>query len=120
MYGLIIGIEPIEQILSGQKIWEIRGKRTAIRGTIALIKKGTKTVVGTAEIVAVHGPLSLTDQRKHADKHLPTPKEYKQGCYPQTYAWELTNVKRLRKPVPYQHPSGAVIWVILPDDLVSR
>ncbi len=119
MHGLIIGVEPIEQILSGQKIWEIRGKKTSIRGKIALIKKGTKTVVGTAEIVAVHGPLSLEEQRRQADKHLPTPEEFERGCYPNTYAWELKNVKRLRKPVPYKHPSGAVIWVMLPDDLLQ-
>ena len=46
-----------------------------------------------------------------------TPEELERGCYPNTYAWELTNVKRLRKPVPFKHPSGAVIWVMLPDNL---
>lgn len=112
MHGLIIGVEPIEQILAGQKVWEIRGK-------IALIKKGTKTVVGTADLVEVIGPLSLEEQRRHAAKHLPTPVEFEKGCYPTTYAWVLKNVKRLRKPVAYKHPSGAVIWVMLPEDLLK-
>jgi hypothetical protein len=29
----------------------------------------------------------------------------------------LSSVKRLKKAVPYQHPSGAVIWVKLSDDV---
>lgn len=119
MRGLIIGVEPIEQILSGLKVWEIRGSATKIRGRIALIKKGTKCIVGTANIIAVHGPLSLAAQRKHAAKHLPTPEEYRKGCYPNTFAWELSNVRRLKKPVPYRHPSGAVIWVTLPDGILK-
>lgn len=119
MLGLIIGVEPIEQILSGLKDWEIRGKNTKIRGTIALIKKGTKTVVGTCDLVAVHGPLSLAEQQQHADRHLPTAQEFEAGCYPTTYAWELKNIRRFSQPVPYAHPSGAVIWVRLPSDLLD-
>ncbi|SBT03878.1 hypothetical protein ACCAA_1170021 [Candidatus Accumulibacter aalborgensis] len=29
--------------------------------------------------------------------------------------WELANVQRLPKPVPYQHRSGQVTWVTLDD-----
>jgi ADP-ribose pyrophosphatase YjhB (NUDIX family) len=112
MHGLIIGAEPIEQILLGRKPWEIRGKNTNIRGTIALIKKGSKTVVGTAELVDVHGPLTRAELRRQKNKHRPTAHELKHGCgYKTHYAWELRNVRRLEKPVPYKHPSGAVTWV---------
>jgi hypothetical protein len=121
MHGLIIGAEPIEQILAGLKSWEIRGRRTEIRGRIALIKKGSKTVVGTAQLVAVHGPLSLAELRSNADKHQPTPAELEHGCgYTTTFAWELKDVRRLKKPVPYRHPSGAVTWVRLPENLLRR
>jgi hypothetical protein len=114
MNGLIIGVEPIEQILSGEKCWEMRGKFTHVRGRIALIKKGTKTIVGFADLIEVLGPLSLAQQRKHHRKHRPTPAEYANGQnYKETYAWVLTNIKRVAKPIPYQHPSGAVIWVKL-------
>ncbi len=29
------------------------------------------------------------------------------------FAWVLTNVIRLKMPVPYAHPSGAVTWAML-------
>tara|TARA_R110002096_G_scaffold92501_3_gene209109 strand:+ start:458 stop:682 length:225 start_codon:yes stop_codon:yes gene_type:complete len=29
------------------------------------------------------------------------------------YAWRLCNVKKYNKPIPYNHPKGAVIWVNL-------
>lgn len=29
------------------------------------------------------------------------------------YAWELSNVIKYKKPIPYCHPRGAVIWVKL-------
>jgi hypothetical protein len=120
MHGLIIGVEPIEQILDDRKIWEMRGRTTSIRGRIALIKKGTKTVVGFADIVGCLGPLSLEELRENHLKHLPTPEEYRSGLgYKKTYAWQLENIKRLAKPVPYVHPSGAVIWVILPAEMMQ-
>ena len=35
------------------------------------------------------------------------------------FAWVLSDVKPLAKSVPYDHPSGAVIWVTLAD-IVAR
>lgn len=31
----------------------------------------------------------------------------------QIWAWEISNVKRYRTPVQYNHPQGAIIWVRL-------
>jgi hypothetical protein len=39
------------------------------------------------------------------------PSEAKLGLYRQTYAWVLAKPRRLTTPVPYEHPSGAIIWV---------
>lgn len=41
------------------------------------------------------------------------PSEATLGYYRQTYAWVVENPRRLARPVEYQHPSGAVIWVRL-------
>jgi hypothetical protein len=41
------------------------------------------------------------------------------GWYRQTYAWVLEKPRILKRPVPYQHPSGAVIWARL-DDKAER
>jgi hypothetical protein len=34
--------------------------------------------------------------------------------YKRTFGWVLQTAHRLKQPVPYSHPSGAVIWVNLP------
>ena len=134
MRGLIVCAEPVELILLGRKTWEIRGQKTA-PGPIALIQSGSSTVVGTADLVAVHGPLTAAELARTENKHRIAElqkgefkdrkrRKSKRGGqdglpYPMTYAWELGNVKRLKKPVPYKHPYGAVIWVRLPDDLLD-
>jgi hypothetical protein len=40
--------------------------------------------------------------------------------YPETYAWVLKGAKRFRKPIPYEHPSGPVIWVTLRRSALGR
>ena len=49
--GLIIDEPWISMILRGSKTWEMRKTITKIRGPIALIRKGSKQVVGTADLV---------------------------------------------------------------------
>ena len=46
MKGLIIKSPWIDYILDKEKIWEIRGSSTTIRGPILLIKSGTDKVYG--------------------------------------------------------------------------
>jgi len=78
-------------------------------------------VVGTCELCDVKGPLRLKDLRAKARKlnrlasQITGPMHYRDH----TYAWVLRRAKRLRKPVPYDHPRGAVIWVSL-DAAVGR
>ena len=58
---------------------------------------------------------SLTDEqyRKNARKAGTRPSEAQLGYYRQTYAWVMAKPRYLKRPVPYQHPPGAVIWVRL-------
>ncbi len=116
--GLLIRVPWIDKILDESKTWEIRGSHTGKEGRIGLIESGTGTIVGVAELVGVVGPLSLKelsanwrkagfDRNEHLFR-LP---------YKQTFAWVLQNPKRLPLPVPYNHPSGAVIWVRLKPDV---
>jgi hypothetical protein len=37
-----------------------------------------------------------------------------------TYAWVLSAAKRLKTPVAYKHPQGAVIWVTLDDGVLQK
>jgi hypothetical protein len=47
------------------------------------------------------------------------PAEANLGGYKYTFAWVLANARRFKTPVPYRHPSGAVIWVAL-DEATER
>ena len=113
MRGLIIGQEPLDRILSGQKVWELRGSRTKIRGPIALIESGSGTVVGRCILADVIGPLSVAELKWNARRLGQKPGEISR-YYDRTFAWVLRDVRRLARPIPYRHPRGAVIWVKLP------
>jgi len=78
-------------------------------------------IVGTCELVDVCGPLTHDQLCASVDCHSVNREAINDSWpYQKTYAWVLTNAKRLRVPIPYQHPQGAVIWVKLPDDLLAE
>lgn len=111
MKGLIIKSPHIENILDGKKVWELRGSDTKIRGRIALIKSGSKTIVGYANLVGSSGPCSPAALELSEHLHLA------KGAtkYKNTYAWHLEKVEKLETPISYSHPQGAIIWVKLKD-----
>ena len=51
MKALVIDEPWITAILKGEKTWEMRKRNCKIRGEIALIRKGSGLVVGTAHVV---------------------------------------------------------------------
>lgn len=112
MKGLIIDEPWISKILCGEKVWEMRTTATAVRGRIALIRKGSGTVVGTANLVDSIGPLDAIACRAHRDKH-GIPPAQDEALLRWNHAWVLENARPLVCPVPYDHPNGAVIWVKL-------
>ena len=113
MRALLIRRPWIEMILDGQKTWEIRGARTSVRGRIGLIASSSGTVVGVCDLVDCVGPLTAEGFRKNAKKAGMSSNEATLGHYKNTFAWVLEDPRILKRPVPYQHPSGAVIWVRL-------
>lgn len=122
MRGLIIRSPWIDHILAGRKTWEIRSKATKVRGTIALIRGGSGLVVGKAELVHSLGPFTFEQLRDRQDKHgvpvddlRPFLLKYKDKAH----AWVLDRVVAFERPIQYDHPSGAVIWVTLPDNFLD-
>lgn len=115
--GLIVRDPYASQILNGEKIWEIRGRATQIRGPVVIVKSGTGRAFGTVSLVRVLGPLEIEDLERAPE----LPKDEReqiarQGLpYPKTYAYVFTNPKWFERPIPYRHSSGAVTWVRLPD-----
>jgi hypothetical protein len=121
MDALLIRAPFIDWILKGSKTWEIRGNATKKRGLIALVQSGSGTIVGACRLTEVYGPLHWRQLAENADKlgELDNTVNGPTG-YKRTYAWELTPVIRLARPVRYDHPPGAVIWTKLDDVVAER
>ena len=115
--GLLVRDPYASQLLDGEKIWEIRGRPTQIRGPVAIVKSGTGRVFGTVNLARVLGPLQLDDLTSAPELPAAERDEFEnQGLpYGKTYAYVFTNPRWFDRPVPYSHPSGAVTWVRLPD-----
>jgi hypothetical protein len=115
--GLMIRDPYASQILNGEKIWEIRGRPTQIRGPVVVVKSGTGRAFGTVNLVRVLGPLEREDLEVAAE--LPRSERDEVARlglpYPKTYAYVFTNPQWFERPIPYRHASGAVTWVRLPE-----
>lgn len=121
MRGLIIEERWLKHILGRKKDWELRSRSTRIRGKIALIQKGSGLIVGTAFLLDSI-PRSLPYLSRHKNRHQCDRNElikYSHGKR-ELHTWVLKKVKRLKHPVPYTHPQGAVTWVTLPDGILER
>ena len=105
--ALIIKKPWIDLILSGEKTWEMRSRKTHLTGWIGLIEQGTGLIVGKAfltgsfEIDELEFAENYSKHRINDDVLL---RRY-------SWAWTLDQAQRLEIPIHYKHPSGAVIWV---------
>jgi len=119
--GLVIDTPHIDRILSGAKTWEMRSTATKIRGPIALIRKGSGQVVGTAELVDSLGPFTDAQMLDNYSRHMIDPTRIQSGVVAKwRHAWVLRDAKPLAHPIPYVHRPGAVIWVALDDTAIQR
>lgn len=114
--ALVIRDPWVSLILSGGKTWEMRRKDTARRGRIALIKSGSGTIVGVADLVDVLGP--FTDEEIVATMQHHQVPVGQIGSWRR--AWVLQDAQRLTIPVPYVHRVGAVDWVLLNEQTRER
>lgn len=113
MRGLLIRSPHIERILSGEKTWELRSRRTSVRETIGLIRSGSGLVVGTCDLVGCEGPLTRPQLRRNARRHRAPVAAIRDLGYREVFAWVLASAHPLDPPIAYRHPPGAVIWVDL-------
>jgi hypothetical protein len=103
----------IDQILSGEKTWEIRSKFTKKIGQVALIRSKSGTVVGTAELINV---VKITEELAEANFHRMGMMLREALDCVGYHAWVLIHVVKFKAPVPYKHPYGAVTWVTLDEE----
>ena len=107
--ALIVKKKWLDMILSGEKVWEIRGQDTSIRGKIGLIESGSGLIVGECRLMRSFNNVNENDKRL---KWLHGIDNWEETVrYKKPHIWLLTGPVRYEKPIPYNHPRGAVIWV---------
>jgi len=106
--ALIIRKEWLDKVFVEDKLWELRSRHTNIRGCIGLIEAGSGEVKGIANITDSIGPLAEKELKENVDKHKVTDFALVQKW---NHAWVFDDVIKYDKPIPYQHPKGAVTWV---------
>lgn len=111
MKGLIIKPYWADLILCGDKTWEIRGSNTNVQGSVQIIKSKSGKIYGEAELYDCF-PLTEALYNENRDKHR-VKMDFGMLWYNKPHAWVFRNVKKYEKPIPYNHPQGAVIWVNL-------
>jgi ASCH domain-containing protein len=116
--GLIIADPWISYILDGKKTWEMRSGPTNVRGAFALIRKETGAICGVATLAGVGWALPASQMLETCHLHQIPAQMIRSGMAVKwNIPWILTDVRRLETPVRYDHPSGAVTWVDLADDV---
>jgi hypothetical protein len=113
MKGVVIDEPWIGMILLGEKQWEMRPRSTRHRGAIALVRKGSGTVVGVADLVDCLSPLSVDEYRASEAFHRIPPEQQPVAARRWPRPWILRNVCQLSIPVPYRHKFGAQSEIIL-------
>jgi len=111
MKALIIRKCWLDKIFEEGKTWEMRSTKTKIRGRICLIEAGSGLIVGEAKLIGCsERPILKIPElvKYHKVENLDLLDKWR-------YAWILEGAKRYEKPIPYDHPPGAVIWVNVPD-----
>ena len=95
----------------GKEDWEIRNRRHGKGSRIALCRKGN-LIVATC-IVSGAMPLVRAHFNRNFRKHRVRPRDLK-AIYPTgpIFAFALSRVRPLKKPIKYQHPGGGS-WVKL-------
>lgn len=111
--ALIIRQPHIGHILNGDKSWEMRSKPTKIRGKIGLIEAGSGLIVGECEIIRMQ-QAPTTYRARHMTRSYHRIDESRYDVMDKwCWAWVIENAIKYETPIPYKHPSGAVIWVDL-------
>jgi hypothetical protein len=122
MKALVIDEPWITAILKGDKTWEMRKRNCNIRGQIALIRKGSSHVVGTANVVDSRPPLATRADYAAAEQQHRIPPARQEQAFTDGWRtpWVLANARPLQKAVRYKHPSGAVVWVNLEPEIAAQ
>ena len=115
--ALVIKNHWLDKILTGRKVWEIRGTSTKRRGWIHFAQSKSGQLRGGAELVDCF-QVERGEFPKHRCKHGLT--SLKGIKYTKLWAWVLSDAQEYAAPFDYSHTAGAVIFVRVRASMGSR
>lgn len=120
--ALIIKPRWLDLILEGRKTWEMRSKPVRFREQVGLIEKGSGMVAAVVSITGCNGPLQHSERLVQENRHCIPPSKWgdpEMNKY--VWAWDLSKVIKLPRPVRYIHKKGAgQTFVKLDDNSMSE
>jgi hypothetical protein len=114
--GLVIAEPWISLILSGRKTWQMCPKVSKYRGPIALVSKGSLSVVGIADLVHCIPRQHGAEYRATEPLHFIPRAQQRDAAAHWPVAWVFENARSLLKPVPYRHKNGAQSQIVLSEE----
>ena len=99
----------MDLLVDGSKTWEIRDRPTRKRGRVMLAAAGTGLILGEVSIIGCRR-LQRSNFSDHSTFHRVEDAGLVDG-YSEIWAWIVADAKRYARPVPYQHPQGAVVFI---------
>lgn len=111
--ALIVRAPYAGYIVDGLKTMEMRSRHTNIGGRIAIAEQGAGLLIGEANLVVSveFKPENLKNTYRQS-LHKIEKKDWNL-LDKWHFAWFMASATRYDKPIPYNHPQGAVTWVRL-------
>ena len=113
MSALLMKSDMADKVVAGELEGEIRKMKCSskVGTTVYIAKCGTKTLIGTVKVEACK-ELSYDEAKVHPWSSMCRAFDTK-NTKPR-YEWLFSNPVKFDKPISYEHPRGAQIWVNLP------
>ena len=102
--------ELADKVVTGELTAEIRHMKctSKLQQTIYIAKCKTKTLIGTVKVSGCK-EIAYEEAKDHPGKCRAFDPNYTKP----RYEWMFTDSVKFDKPIPYEHPRGAQIWVKL-------
>ena len=115
MYGLIMIIDYLDEILDGKKTYDARAYDTSKRGTIALVDSRKPSIIGLVDLVGTHKITAQEYCKRHATgkwEGMILEVEDMTSTY---YAYDFKNPRRLASPIKIKKTGR--VWTKIDGDI---
>lgn len=115
MYGLIMIIDYLDEILDGKKTYDARAYDTSKRGTIALVDTKKSSIIGLVDLVGTHEISAQEYCKWHATSKWEGMILGVDDMNATYYAYDFKNPRRLATPITIKKTGR--VWTKIDDGI---